>query len=251
MEKNKVSAVYVKGSNLSKLTGKTIKVNAVYFPYFTGDANNWLKGADGKLLAKPNVRTFIKFPARITEEVVVDYKEDFKRIGEEAMELREKIYDASIGKFTFVKLKEKVTRDFYKTYKKSFDISVDIDSPIEVTRWDKDAQQNVTEKVVNNVVFQGVSASKIKTMLEFLGLDENIELVDGKDKLGNPAMVKPFDWEDTIKDSLAGKFIKVKVTGSGIDSKYIFTEGKEFTPVANEVPDTPFTEDFGPNDVFA
>lgn len=251
MEKNKTPAIYTKGSYLGKLSGKTIKVNAVYFPYFSGDEHNWLKGADGKLINKPNVRNFIKFPARITDEVVSDYKEDYKRIGEEAMELREKIYDPSLGKYTYVKVKEKITREFYKTYKKVFDLAVDIDSPIEISRWDKDAQQNVTEKVANNVVFQGVSASKIKTMLEFLSLDEGIQLVDGKDKLGNPSMVKPFDWEDTIKDSLAGKFVKVKVTGSGIDSKYIFTEGKEFTPVANEVPDTPFTEDFGPNDVFA
>lgn len=251
MEKNKAPAVYVKGSNLSKLSGKTVKVNAVYFPYFSGDEHNWLKGADGKLINKPNVRNFIKFPSRITQDVISDYKEEYKRIGDEPMELREKIYDSSLGKFTFVKYTEKVTREFYKTYKKSFDLCVDIDSPIEVTRWDKDAKQDVTEKVANNVVFQGVSASKIKTMLEFLGLDETIQLVEGKDKLGNPSMVKPFDWEDTTKDALAGKYVKVKVTGSGIDSKYIFTEGKEFAPVKDEVVDTPFNEDFGPNDVFA
>ena len=51
---------------------------------------------------------------------------------------------------------------------------------------------------------------------------EIIPMVEGKDKAGNAAMVEAYDWEDTAKNLLEGKFIKMKVSGEGMDTKYIF-----------------------------
>ena len=65
-------------------------------------------------------------------------------------------------------------------------------------------------------------------MIEALELDSDVELVDGKDKLGNPAKVRPFDFEDNLVDELQGKYVKFKVRWEGIDTRYQFKEGKQF-----------------------
>ena len=57
----------------------------------------------------------------------------------------------------------------------------------------------------------------------------------GKDKAGNEAMVEVYDWEDTLKNVLEGKFVKMKVSGEGMDTKYMFQEGKAFVKQAQEV----------------
>ena len=59
-------------------------------------------------------------------------------------------------------------------------------------------------------------------------MDGDVVMRDGKDKLGNPAKVRPYDFEDAIVPQLLGKFIKFKVRGEGIDTRYTFKEGKEF-----------------------
>ena len=59
-------------------------------------------------------------------------------------------------------------------------------------------------------------------------MDSGVQFVDGKDKLGNPAKVKPFDWEDGVKNQLEGKFIQMRVKGTGLETKYIFKEVAPF-----------------------
>ena len=65
---------------------------------------------------------------------------------------------------------------------------------------------------------------------------EIVPMKEGKDKAGNDAMVEVYDWEDELKNVLEGKFVKMKVSGEGMDTKYIFQEGKEFAKVEPEAP---------------
>ena len=68
-------------------------------------------------------------------------------------------------------------------------------------------------------------------------------MVNGKDRAGNPALVKPFDWEDSLKNSLENKFVKVRVRGTGMDTKYTFTEGSEFSITEVKPDDKPFVDE--------
>lgn len=89
----------------------------------------------------------------------------------------------------FHKVTDKIDRDFYKTYKKVFDVKVIFEQPVTVTNWKGE------EETSKEVVLQQVSASKVKNMLMVVAEVEP-PLVDGKDKTGKPAKVPSFDWED-------------------------------------------------------
>lgn len=100
--------------------------------------------------------------------------------------------------------------------------------------WDSGMQKEVpvTMGLGNTFTLRGVPASRVIGMLEAHDLDANVELVDGKDKTGNPAKVRPYDFEDNLINDLAGKFIKFKVRGEGMDTRFTFKEGEEFDPTA-------------------
>ena len=100
--------------------------------------------------------------------------------------------------------------------------------------WDGGMQKEVpvTMGLGNTFTLRGVPASRVIGMLEAHDLDANVELVDGKDKTGNPAKVRPYDFEDNLINDLAGKFIKFKVRGEGMDTRFTFKEGEEFDPTA-------------------
>jgi hypothetical protein len=73
-------------------------------------------------------------------------------------------------------------------------------------------------------------------------------MIDGKDKLGNPAKVRAYDWEETKVGELAGRVITFKARGTGIDTKYSYKEGIDFdlvqererTGEAIDIADLPF-----------
>lgn len=65
-------------------------------------------------------------------------------------------------------------------------------------------------------------------MLEALDLDSSVELVPGKSKDGKDAMIKPYDWEDGVKNTLEGKFVSMRVRGTGLDTTYSFKEVPPF-----------------------
>jgi len=223
---------------LRQFHNKTFKINKVYNDYRTGCID---LGNDKYLF-----RTF-KWFGKAEDQVLRGGSDRIKEFTKEyevanGRELREVIWDGNTP--TYMKVKDKLDKDFWKTWGKVFDIEIEFEKELNVTRYyDKKNNVDVTESGdVVNVTW--VKAWKIKSMLRGV-MDEDkgelIPLVEGKDKAGNEAMVEAYDWEDTLKNVLEGKFVKMKVSGEGMDTKYMFQEGKEFVKeTKKEVDDEPF-----------
>jgi len=211
--------IYTK--NLREFNKKTFQVKEVYAPYRAGGVET----ASGF-----KFRSFIEFPEDWREIV---YSGEIEKNNDAKKELRERIWNKNEKKFEFHKVKDRMDRKFFKTYKKVFDLKVVFEQPQKLTNWKGE------EEVGNEIVLQQVSASKVKSMLMVVAEVEP-PLVDGKDKTGKPAKVPAFDWEDREKDKLNNLFIKVMVSGEGVDTKYNFTPWKEFTLPELKTEDIPF-----------
>ena len=113
----------------------------------------------------------------------------------------------------------KVDRDFFKTYKKVFDIEIETEKNISVEnyKWTQEW---------NTFVIQGVSAFKIKEMLKATVIDDVPE-VDGKEM---------FDWEDNEYKKLTNVTLKFSVVWTWLDTSYNFKPISKFTSM-NEVSD--------------
>lgn len=146
---------------------------------------------------------------------------------------REKIWNKATRKMEFHLYPIKDKSSFYKTFKKVFDVRVTLKDTTTFEKWDK------TQVDAKTLMCEAVSASLVRNAIETL-TDINIPLVQGKDKAGNPAKVKPFDWEDSHVKALEGLFAKLKVSGEGMDTKYLILPTAQFT-----VPEEDFGKDFG------
>lgn len=198
-----MGAIYQKAKNFRLLNGVPFIVTNVYPAYRSGGVE-----VGGKFIGK----SFYSFP---------------KENGE-GNEFREKIWDKEAKEFRFVTYTGKLDKEFFATYKKVYDVEVELARSVNLHVWDKESRSEVPTAVEagEKVVFQAISASKIKTMVEDMDLDGGVVLVDGKDKAGNPSKVKPFDWEDGCKELLVGVLMEMKVRGEGMDTKYSFKEPK-------------------------
>ncbi len=214
---------YIKSKYVRKLDGKNIRINKVFNAYRSGGLE-----IAGKWVGK----SFVYFPKRITDDVIASGDERAKYVqGDElAMELREKSYNREAGRFEFARVKEKLDGEFFKTYKKVFDVEVTLGESVSIPTWDKVAKQEVNSEfgIGETLMLQEFSAGKLKTLLEDLELDSKVELVKGNDKMGNEAMVKPYDWEDDLRRELEGRFVVIRVKGEGMDTKYKFKDGVPF-----------------------
>ena len=218
---------YVKRSQHKLLGEQSLKIKKVFNNYRSG----WVEVA-GKYVA----RSFIYFPKRLTEDMVVSWDERAKLTPQDEgnMELREKKWNKEARQFEFYKVTDKLDREFFAAYKKVYDIEIVTSKDITLPLWDSASRTEVPTLVPANseVILKEFPASRLKALLEALDLDGSIQLVDGKDKAGNPAKVKPYDWEDDVKDLLNDKFFSFKVRGEGLDTTFTFKEAKEFE-VAN------------------
>ena len=134
---------------------------------------------------------------------------------------REKFWNKVARKMEFHLYPIKDKSSFYKTFKKAFDVRVTLKDTTTFEKWDK------TQVDAKTLMCDAVSASIIRNAIETL-TDVNVPLVQGKDKAGNPAKVKPFDWEDSHARSLEGQFAKLKVSGEGMDTKYLILPTAKF-----------------------
>ncbi len=225
------SEVRVNSSEMRWMSDKDFLILKVYKPYRYGWDDNVRK-----------FRTFINFPSRIDDEVVYSWDTRAKIVEWDVMMPREQIWDNEAKKFCFKKIV--ANRDFYKAFKKVFDVDVAPSSDVKFKIYDSKLKQDVdvTMGLGNTFTIKAVSAPRVIGMLEAFDLDANVPLVDGKDKLGNPAKVRPFDFEEPLVDGLRWQFIKWKVRGEGIDTRYTFKEGKSFDPMKEEIKieDIPF-----------
>lgn len=215
----------IRTNDLKQFHNKTFRVNKVYNDYRSGCVEtNW----------KFIFRTFKYFP-KVEEEVLIKWlRQDGSKLTKEmeislGRELREQVWGD--GGFNFHRITDKLDKDFWKAWPKVFDLEIETENSLDVFRYhDKRTNTDVVENG-NIINITGVSAGKIKNMLRGIMDEDNGEIVPmikGKDKAGNEAMVEEYDWEDKMKDVLEGRFIKMKVSGEWMDTKYIFQPGKTF-----------------------
>lgn len=230
----------IKTNNLRAFHNKTFLVKKVYNAY----RDWWLDNGTTK-----THRTFKYFPFHDIDVLkgktpeMEKVSEDFKNLKPgDKQELREQIWENGFP--SFHKVKDKMDGEFFKTWKKVFDLEIETEQPMEVDAWDKDIGK--TKKSDTEFNITTVSAGKLKSLLRGI-MDEDkwevVPMVQGKDKAGNEAMVEAYDWEDSLKNIAEGKYVKVKVSGEWMDTKYMFQEGKEFAakaPIEDEWASIPF-----------
>lgn len=199
---------YIKASSFRQLQKSPFVIKTVYPKYQSG----------GIMMGDKFVgRTFV-------------YDEDKK--------LKEKKWDDEAKAFVLVDFSDiKVDRDFYKTYKKVFDVAIVTDNEVTVKEKRKG---EMVEVVGTEFVVKGLGAYKLQEMLKE---DFDIDVEMNGDR-------PVFDWEDNLVKRLEGSKFQMKVTGKMLETSYKFKllekapEGNEADfeePVKEvEVEDLPF-----------
>ena len=243
--------VYI--DKLKSLSGTSFAVAKVHPPYFFGwnPSFEWEKtNRDGSVEKKRGkFFTYVKFPLDARMVIESGDREIAERKGEPATELRLKEWDNGVNKFVFRKLerqpdyktgtgvfekdaegKEKEIT-FFRLYKKVFDIEVQFQATTKLKTRGKleDGTYGQVEVEGDEFEVKAVSASHIRTMLKmFTKATKEIQKVPRKDKMGNPTMDLPFDWEDKVKDKLVGICASLDVEGSGLRTEYNFSVTDRF-----------------------
>lgn len=92
-------------------------------------------------------------------------------------------------------------KEWYKTYKKVFDVAIKTPAPA-----------TVDDKTSDEFTIKALGTFKVKEMLRE---DFDVEIpMDGDNEA--------FDWEDKVYVNVKGKSYQMKVTGKGLDTKYKF-----------------------------
>lgn len=222
----------VNASQMRALTGNPILILKVYKPYRHGWDDNIKK-----------FRSFYNLPSRIRDEVVYSWDESAKIQEGDTFTLREKFWDSGVKKFGFKKVD--FNWDMKKLFKKVYDVDIAPSLDCKFKVYDSQIKQEVEVEfgLGNTFTLKSVSASRVIGMIEALDMDADVVLVDGKDKTGNPAKIRPYDFEEAIAPNLAGKFLSFKVRGEGMDTRYTFKEAPSFNIDAEPaipVEDIPF-----------
>ena len=128
----------------------------------------------------------------------------------EGSELKEQKWNGA--GFDLVSFDDKKDAEFYKTYKKVFDVKVKLGNPLEVETTKKEL---VT---TDEFTINALGSFKVKEMLK---ADFDFQpKMDGEREA--------FDWEDDVYSDIVGRSFSMKVTGVGMDTSYMFKyNGKE------------------------
>lgn len=155
------------------------------------------------------------------------------------VELRQQIWNKEKNMFEFVRYKGKKDKEFYKVFKKTFDMELKLSKPTSVVRYfDKKTNQEV--KVDDeDIVIIPLGAKKVKDIAKALLSDYEVPLRTNADG----TISEEFDWEDNIIGELKDKFLKIRVVGkekrlvNGVErlvTQYEFKQGKEFKDSLDE-----------------
>jgi len=126
------TTTYIKPKHHRRLDGNNFRVNKVYNYYRVGGIETTING-----VTKWVGKTFINIPSRIEDEAIVQGDERLAHLEGDEYELREAIWDKELKKRVFYKLKNvKLDRDFYKVYKKVYDVEVVIGGEFSNLVWD-------------------------------------------------------------------------------------------------------------------
>ena len=190
---------YINASKIRELKWMNIKITAIYPHYRSW----WLKNAEGKFLW----RTF-------------KYNEDWT--------IMEQKWDAVNKKFSLVPFMEKIDREWYKTYKKVFDIKIELEKPVTFKNWKWEDISDFEFAV------QGLSAFKVKELLKATVVDD-IPEENWKEK---------FDWEDDEYTKLKDVTFKFSVVWTWLDTVYSFKPTSKFASMTEiseiDMNDIPF-----------
>lgn len=148
--------------------------------------------------------------------------------------LKEKKWDSDNKTFVFSDITDiKINAEFFKVYKKVFDVVVKLDKKVTIKEKRGDM---VTEVSGDEFVVKALGTGKLQKML-----DADFDIVVPEDENGK----RPFDWEDDLVKKLEGSKFKMKVTGQGLDTSYTFqlisrAEQKELEKTPEEKLDEPW-----------
>lgn len=129
----------------------------------------------------------------------------------EDKKIKEKKWDDNEKKFVIEDFSDiKIDRDFFKTYKKVFDVVVELDKEVEI---EEKRRGEMVKAKGTEFTIKGLGAYKLQEMLK-----EDFDIEVAEDSEGR----RPFDWEDDLVVKLEGSKFQMKVTGKGLDTSYKF-----------------------------
>lgn len=213
---------------LKDIAGKDCKITKVYpLPYRTLYNETTKKTTEYFQFPKDE-----RLVVLAGDELIKSRQDDTNR------EWRVKVWTENNGRNVREFHKFKVDGDWYKKTKKMFDIEVSFPKKTKLKKGKNDAGEFLSARVP-------VSASNLRKLLSsFKKKDVNsIPLVPGKNDKGEPAMVRPFDWEDAIIKSAEGVYCSIEVSGTGKETEYTWAVAEPFTVPEKE--DSSFDSDFG------
>ena len=233
--------IKIKSSQFRNLEPTKVLIKNIYPSYRFG----WVE-------SERTFHTFIYFPDSCTADVVYSGDEGTKpQDGETKMHLRKQEWDDNAGKFKFTKVAPP-NLEFFKLYKKVYDVELMLDTPVTIPVWDKEARQevNYTTTGWETIRLTALPASRLQAIAQSMMLTKWIEKKDVtfKDRLTWETKTEkrlPFNWEDDILGEMIGKAFEFAVNGSGLDTKYSFREVPAFEEVEKkelDLSDVPFRQ---------
>ena len=194
---------YLKAKDFRQFTEFTVKT--IYPAYRSGG----VKTADGRFIGK----TFVEKDGKFMEK-------HFEKKGDK--------WDISLIEPTVI-----IDRDFFKTYKKVYDVVI-------------------TTGEGNEFTIQGLGVYKIQLMLK-ADMDFDVPMNGDKEQ---------FDWEDSVYKNIEGRTYKMKVTGAGLDTEYrislvdvqsqkeVFdSPDQKIADVVASIPEVKYESDVKPSDL--
>jgi len=125
--------------------------------------------------------------------------------------LKESIYNQETSSFELIDITEEIGKEFFATYKKVFDVVLEVKTPTKILNTKKE------EVEATEVSLRGLGAYKVKLMLKE---DFDLEIPMNGDR-------EAFDWEDDVYKNIIGKTYKMRVTGTGLETSYQVKEVQE------------------------
>lgn len=198
---------------------------------------------------------FYAFPKTIKEEVIKDSSlMSTEYFSPKDHDLRKKAYDNDQKCYTYTKTE--FTPEFKAMFNKNFyDVTIeskdytsftfkkpkpDGKNPDGSIKWlEEDVEVSDCEFSI-----YGLGENKLKDLMLTMELDVGVELIDGKDKTGEPCKRLPYSFVHDTKDKLLNKPFSFRTTGTPgtTELKYIFKEVADFTS-AKTTADNTFNAD--------
>ncbi len=129
-----------------------------------------------------------------------------------------KAWNKEERKFIETPYEGKIDRDFFKEYKKKYDIVVKTKDEVEVDVWDKNVKENVKTS------WDEFTVNKISDFL----IKEMLLQTDTVEEEPMNWERPEYNWEENYLERLKGMFVKDTITWAKLNTRHKFRKGKEF-----------------------